>query len=77
MTVRTDDLIRSATPKLLSANRDKLSELIEVRLFPAHITELIPGTPVTFAPGAQEVTIDVPAGRHIAYVWSSTPATWA
>lgn len=45
MTVRTDDLIRSATPKLLSANRDKLSELIEVRLFPAHITELIPGTP--------------------------------
>ena len=34
MTVRTDDLIRSATPKLLSANRDKLSELIEVRLFP-------------------------------------------
>lgn len=77
VTVRTDDLIRSATPKLLSANRDKLSELIEVRLFPAHITELIPGTPVTFAPGAQEVTIDVPAGRHIAYVWSSTPATWA
>ena len=68
VTVRTDDLIRSATPKLLSANRDKLSELIEVRLFPAHITELIPGTPVTFAPGAQEVTIDVPAGRHIAYV---------
>ena len=68
MTVRTDELIRSATPKLLSANRDKLSELIEVRLFPAHITELIPGTPVTFAPGAQEVTIDVPAGRHIAYV---------
>ena len=45
VTVRTDDLIRSATPKLLSANRDKLSELIEVRLFPAHITELIPARP--------------------------------
>lgn len=67
VTVRTEDLIRSATPKLLSANRDKLSELIEVRLFPAHITKLTTGTPIAFEKGAQEVTFDVPTGRHFAY----------
>ncbi len=67
VTVRTEDLIRSATPKLLSANRDKLSELIEVRLFPAHITKLTTGTPIAFEKGAQEVAFDVPTGRHFAY----------
>lgn len=68
VTVRTKDLIKSATPKLLSANRDKLSEVVEIRLFPAHIKELTEGTRVAFDKGAEEVTFDVPAGKHFAYV---------
>lgn len=67
VTISKDQIIKAATPKLASTNRDKLSEVIEVRLYPSQIDALIEGVPVAFDKNATQVTMDIPAGKHNAY----------
>ncbi len=67
MTFKTADLIKEASPEVMSMYRGTTSELYSVCLAPVQMDTFSPAVNIPFEKGQNTVTVDIPQGEHILY----------
>ncbi|MDR1980977.1 MAG: glycoside hydrolase family 2 [Tannerellaceae bacterium] len=65
--LKTEDLLKEASPQVHSTFKGAFSELHSLHLAPVEMSVFTPTQPLPFEKGSETVTVDIPEGEYVLY----------
>jgi hypothetical protein len=67
VSLKTEDLLKEASPQIYSKFKDAFSELYSLHLAPVEMSVFAPAKDLPFEKGSETLSVEVPEGEHILY----------